>query len=77
MVMSLDEFISRIEEEFEDLEPGTIKADSKYKQAINWTSMNALIFIIMIDAEFGVILKDEEFSENESIAELYSRINAK
>ncbi|MEZ5197430.1 MAG: acyl carrier protein [Bacteroidales bacterium] len=75
--MSLENFISRIEEEFEDNEIGTITADSKFKDELGWSSVNALIMITLIDSEYEVTINADDLKKTDTIGDLYELIQSR
>lgn len=75
--MSLEIFISRIEEEFEDNEIGTLNADSVFKDELGWSSINALIMITLIDSEYEVTINADDLKKTETIGGLYQLIETR
>jgi acyl carrier protein len=41
----IEDFIQKLEAEFEDLEPGKLKPESNFRDAFEWNSINALILM--------------------------------
>jgi acyl carrier protein len=72
--MDIKDFIEKIEEEFDDIEKGTLKPDSKFREHFEWNSINALIFIALVDAEYEVTINAEDFNKSETIQDLFNRI---
>ncbi|MEZ5084192.1 MAG: acyl carrier protein [Bacteroidales bacterium] len=75
--MDISYFIERIEDEFEDIKPGLLTPGSDYKKILEWSSVNALIMISLIDAEFEVILNANDLNKTNTISELYKLIEKK
>jgi len=75
--MQLQDFITKFEAELSDSIPGTVKPETVYKQLDSWNSMQALIFIAMVDAEYGVTLTAENLNDCITIADLFSLIQNK
>ena len=75
--MSIKEFIKNIEEEFEDLTPGTIKGTSVFRLLDGWSSMMALIIIAKIDTVYNITITAEELSECKTLADLFNITAAK
>lgn len=79
--MKIEEFISKIEAEFEEIEKGILEPQSIYKDFIHWSSMNSLILIILIESEYNVLLNDNDFSKSSTVEDLFNivqeRINSK
>lgn len=72
--MSVENFISRIEEEFEDIEVGYLNTNSVFKDVLGWSSINALIMITLIDSEYEVTINADDLKKTETIGDLYQLI---
>ena len=72
--MSVENFIEKVEEEFEELEPGTLKPESNFREFFEWNSVNALIIIALVDSEYDVTINAEDIQQAETINDLYGRI---
>lgn len=75
--MNLDEFVIKIEQEIEDLTPGTLTPDKDYREIEQWSSMYALILIAMIDTEYGVTLTGEDLKQSKTVRDLYEIVKSK
>ena len=75
--MKIENFISVIEEEFEDIEPGVLKADSIFREHFEWNSINALIYIALIDTEYGVMMTADDIASAKTIQDLFEIILTK
>jgi acyl carrier protein len=75
--MDLNEFVSKVEGEIEDLEPGSLTADKDYREIEQWSSMYALILIAMIDTEYGVTLSGEDLKKAITVRDLYDIVKSK
>jgi acyl carrier protein len=75
--MEIQEFIKKIEAEFEELTPGVIVPESKFRDVLDWSSVNALTVIALVDCEYDVILTSEDFQKSETIHDLFSIIQSK
>lgn len=69
---SLAEFTTKLEKEFEDLEPGTLKPDTNMRQMPNWSSMHALIIIALIDTEYDVKITGEDLRNCNTVNDVYN-----
>jgi acyl carrier protein len=69
--MDINEFIQKLQGEFEDIPAGFLKPETKISDIEGWGSMHALIVIALIDTEFGVTLKGDELRKIQSVQELY------
>jgi acyl carrier protein len=78
-IMKINEFISKIEVEFEELESNSHRPETNFRDMEDWSSMHALIIIALIDTDYDVTITGEDLSQIETISELFeivkSRIN--
>ena len=72
-----NEFVRLLENEFEDVDEGSLKPDSSYREIPNFSSMYAIIIIAFIDNEVDVLLTGEDLRSTETIADLYAIIQKK
>lgn len=75
--MDVNHFIQIIEEEFEDIKPGTVKPETVYREAFEWNSINALIMIALVDTEYDVSITADDLIECKTIQQLFDRIKEK
>lgn len=75
--MNINDFIAAIEEEFDDLEPGTLKPATRFRELEGWSSMLALIIIARIDSEYDVTVTAEELAGAQTITDLFELVNTK
>jgi acyl carrier protein len=70
--MNIEEFILKIEEEFEDIEPKTLKPESNFREFFEWNSINALIIIAMIKTEYNVALNADDLTKAKTINDIFN-----
>ena len=75
--MDIKYFIEKFEAEITEIIPGTIKQDTVFKQLGSWNSMQALIFIAMVDSEFGVTLTAENLHDSITVSDLFLLVQEK
>lgn len=75
--MSVEEFTTLLEKEFEDIPSGTLTPDTNYRDIPNWSSMHALVIIAFVDANFGVELTASDLRNTQTIRDLYTIIQNK
>lgn len=73
----MDTFIEKLEEQFEELEKGTLKADTEFRQLEEWTSMQALIIIASFDWEYGVTITADELKGATTVIDLFNIVQHK
>lgn len=75
--MNIEDFITRIEEEFDDIQPGTLKPASIFREVFEWNSINALILIAMVKTEYDVVINAEDIANSKTIEDIYKIIESK
>jgi len=75
--MTLEDFIKNIETEFDDLEPGKLKADTVFREVFDWNSINALILIAMVKTEYGAAINAEDIQKSKTINDLFEIVKSK
>ena len=75
--MQLDEFVSKMETEFDDMPKGTLKADTDYRSIKGWSSMHALIIIAFIDINFNITLNGSDLKSTTTVNDLYHLVQQK
>ena len=75
--MNIDDFILKIEEEFEDIAPGSLKAESKFREAFEWNSVNALIFIALVSNEYDVAITAKDIESSNTINDLFNIVKSR
>lgn len=68
---NIEEFLSTLETEFDELEPGTLKPETKFSDLDEWSSMHSLIIIALIDTEYEVTITGEDLMSISKVEELY------
>lgn len=69
----IDEFIDFVEKEIYFSEK-KIHALTDFKKELDWDSMNAFLFMAMIQDKYGVILEDQDFVKADSIGDIFEII---
>lgn len=75
--MQINDLIEKLQNEFEDIPPGTFKPETKISDIEGWGSMHALIVIALADTEYGVTIKGDELRKVQSVQELCDLIMEK
>ena len=76
-MISIEEFTKNLETEFDDIEPGSVKPDTSYRDIKGWSSMYALIIIAFVDANFDVALNANDLKNSQTIRDLYNVVLSK
>ena len=75
--MELNEFVEKFAEQFDYTDPSEIKADTRFRDIDEWSSLVGLSVIAMVDEEFDVLLKGEDMRQANTPEELYNIIKSK
>ncbi len=75
--MNIQLLIDQIENEFDEVQPGTIKPESSFRELEGWSSMHALILIALIDNEYDILLTGEQLKNAQSVQDLFEIIQSK
>lgn len=71
MIMTLQDFIEKFAEQFEETELFLFNPKTKFRELDEWSSMVTMGLIAMADEEYGVRLRGDELRKVETIEELY------
>lgn len=71
-MIDVNEFTRLLEAEFEDVQEGTLKPTTHYREIPEFSSMYALIIIAFIDNQFDVLLQGKDLKEAQTIQDLYN-----
>lgn len=75
--MTLDDFIARFAEEFEETPRDQFLPSTDFKGLDEWGSLTALSIIAMIDEEFEKRVTGADLRSVTTLEELYNLINTK
>ena len=75
--MELKDFIENFAAQFEETDPSLIKAQTKFRELEEWSSLMALSVIAMADDEYEVQLKGDDIKNSTTVEDLYDIIKSK
>lgn len=75
--MTLDEFVARFAEEFDETPEEEFKAETVFKDLDEWGSLTALSIISMVDEEYDKRVTGAELRSVSTIEELYNLVESK
>lgn len=75
--MNTEEFIKHFCDQFDDINPADISAETKFKELEGWDSLVAISLIAMVDAEYGVKLTGDEIRNAQTVSDLFVTIKSK
>lgn len=75
--MELNDFIKNFADQFDDTDVEEFKASTSLKDIEEWSSLNALSVISMVDDEYDVTLKGEDIQNSNTIEDLYNIVKSR
>ncbi len=72
--MKIEDFIAQLEEEYEDIKPGTLSPESVFREIFEWSSINALILIALVKTQYDVTINAEDIAKSVTIKDLFGII---
>ncbi len=75
--MELNDFIKNFADQFDDTDVDEFKADTNLRDLEEWSSLNALSIISMVDDEYDVTLKGDDIVKSNTIEDLYNLIKSR
>ncbi len=75
--MDMTSFIDNFCGQFDDTDPSSISAETKFREIPEWSSLVALSIIAMVDDEYGVTLKGDDVRNAVTVQDLYSAVQSK
>ncbi len=68
--MDLQIFLKKFAEEI-NVAPEEISAETRFRALPSWSSLQALMVLSMIDEEFDVLLRSEDFKKSETLGDIF------
>lgn len=75
--MNIDEFVKNFGEQFDDTDLSEFKPETNFKELDEWSSIQAISIMAMVDEEYDVKLKADDIRSVQTIEQLYDLVNAK
>jgi acyl carrier protein len=75
--MELNDFISKIAEQYEETDVSQITASTKFQELDEYSSLIALSIIAMIDEEYDVTIKGNDLRSASTIEDLFNTVKSK
>ena len=74
---TIEEFVELFAEQFEETDAEVFTPETVFRDLDEWSSLIGLSIIAMVDEEFGVALKSNDFRNVSTIADLYQIVISK
>lgn len=75
--MELKDFIQHFAEQFDETSEELFTPETEFRELDEWSSLISLSVIAMVDEEYGVALKGNDFRQASTIADLYEIVKSK
>ena len=72
--MTIQDLINAIEANFQEIKPGSVKADTNMHDLSIWNSFNMLLILTVVKEEFGVTVLWQELKNMKTVDDLYNAI---
>lgn len=72
--MDIQQLCASIEQNFAELKPGTLNAESRLSDLIIWNSFNVLVIHVIVKDEYGVEVEWKDFKEMQTMEDLFKFI---
>ena len=74
--MNISDFIANVTEQF-DLLSEPLTPETRFREIPEWSSLEALLIITMVDEEYNIVLPPDEMRRTQTIQELYNLVESK
>lgn len=75
--MELKDFIENFADQFDDTDASEFKAETIFRDVDEWSSLNALSVIAMVDEEYDVTLKGDDIQNSKTIEGLFNLVKSR
>ena len=75
--MDLQKFVENFASQFEETDVELFNAETKFKDLDEWSSLQALSIIAMVDEEYGVKVKGDDIRNSQTIQQLFDIVKSK
>ena len=75
--MDLNEFVANFADQFDDIEPSEIKADTIFHDLDGWGSLTGMGVIAMAKTVYGKSITGKEIRECVTVEDVFNLVNSK
>jgi acyl carrier protein len=75
--MEISKFVQDFELLLDEVEPGSIQAETIFRDLEEWSSLIALVVIAMVDEEYDVKLSGDDIRTSVTVKDLFDKISVK
>lgn len=75
--METTDFIKNFAAQFDDTDASEFTLETRFRELEEWSSLNALAIMNMIDKKYAVVLKADEMKPTNTVKELFDLVLSK
>jgi acyl carrier protein len=75
--MEISKFVQDFEFLLDEVEPGSITAETIFRDLDEWSSLIALVVIAMVDEEYEIKLSGDDIRTSVTVKDIFDKISAK
>lgn len=75
--MDLNQFIADFADQFDETEISEFKPETDYRNLDEWSSLNGLAILNMIDKKYGVKLSASDIKDTKTIEDVFNLVKSK
>jgi acyl carrier protein len=77
MNLEISKFVQDLELLLDEVEPGSIKAETIFRDLEEWSSLIALVVIAMVYEEYDIKLTGDDIRTSVTVKDLFDKISVK
>lgn len=75
--MNIQDFVAKFAEQFEDTDSSVFTATTNFRELEEWSSLQALSIIAMVDEEYNVKLKGDDIRGSHTIEDIFNIVKSR
>lgn len=75
--MDIISFVENFRALFEETNPEEIELSTNFKKLEEWSSLQALSTIAMVDEEYGITIKGDDIRNSNTVEDLFNAVKAR
>jgi acyl carrier protein len=75
--VEIQSFIENLAAKFDSPFPGGFKPGSKFRDHPEWSSLQALVIVVGVEEDYGVMISADELRESNTVEDLFHIVSGK
>lgn len=75
--MELQEFIKKFADQFDETDPSTFTAETRFRDIEEYSSLVALSIISMVDEEYNVRMKGDDIRNSNTVEDIFNLVKSR